>query len=117
MTNPEGCEYGHLLRQSFEAFCTRLDSKLEGIETLLRVWRDIKFVRIEAQIVEVNKMLIDVIQQNGKSLATAERAEVCANKSNEKVDSLWWKIFLSIVGSTILSNAILFAAYKFLGGM
>lgn len=121
MTAPDnGCEFGRLLRQAFDLYCKRYDSKVEGIDTLICAWRDIKFPKFEKQIAEVNHMLADVLHETGQARAGAERAEKTARAVKKDFDGLYSKIFFTIIGSTVISGSVLMAVvvlvYKILGG-
>jgi len=63
-----GCEFGRMLRQAFEHYCQRYDSKVEGIETRLVIWREKEMPGMQKQLLEVENMATEARKESREAM-------------------------------------------------
>lgn len=97
------CKARELLEQAFGNFVKRIDSKIENSQTVGNIMLDIGNKNKE----RINGMATAI----GEMAGHAAQALNQAKKTDEKFNRLWMRIFFAIIGSTLLSQVILFSAF------
>lgn len=75
MDEKDGCEFGRILNQRFDDHVDRQESKLEGIETYLRVLLEVKMPKVESAVGEAVKMARDSSECTVEARKAAESAK------------------------------------------
>jgi predicted DNA-binding protein (UPF0251 family) len=101
-TNATEKEVG-LIKQTLNNFINRMDSKVEDSQTVGRTM---------LQLGRENKERINgMINTIGEAHGFSSRASKKSIDTEKTLNNIWLRIFFSILGSTLLSQAILFAAF------
>lgn len=103
MALADECKARELLEQAFGNFAKREDIKSEDFRLV-----SLKMLETGKQNTErINGMVTSI----GEMAGHAAQALNQSKKTDEKFNRLWMKIFFAIIGSTLLSQVILFSAF------
>ena len=92
-----------LIKQSLDDFKSRMDSKIEDCQTVAKIMLNLGRENKE----RINGMHNTISEAYGLSA----QAVNISNETKTAFNKLWMRIFLSIIGATLIGQGILFAGF------